>query len=395
MRAGLRFGIAVSAALAFAPVPALAQNAVDAAAPAPAAYPPAEAIGPRELENFSLNGVVTRPAQSAPARPTAPREEAAGPAARPSAPPQRLAQAEPAQVARAEEPARSQTVELPPPTPAAEGAASPSGNRLTLGSQPGLVPVVVTPDADIPLDEGPLLWPWLLGALLLALGSAAYAWRQHRQPAYAAGGGLAFSPGEPKPAQPMRPLPRTAPPTTPPAAQPPTKPAGVVATRLRPWLEIEFAPNRCSVTEDKAVIEFEVSVVNSGGAPAREVLVEACMFNAGPDQDQEIAAFFARPVGEGERYAAIQPLKKLPLASSVSLGREQLRAFQAGDRTVFVPLIGFNAHYRWSGGEGQTSASFLVGRETNGDRMGPFRLDLGPREFGKLGSRLHTVGVRK
>ena len=263
----------------------------------------------------------------------------------------------------------------------------------SLGSQPGFAPADVPSAASAALDQGPSLWPWLLAALVLALGAVFYAVRP-RRPAYAGTGGMALEPSsEPAPQPLQRAAPRPAAPTPPPPVAAP--PVGIVATRLRPWLEIEFVPLRCSVSEDKALIEFEVSVVNSGGAPARDVLVEACMFNVGPDQDQEIAAFFARPVGQGERYAAIQPLKKLPLASSVSLGREQVRAFQAGDRTVFVPLIGFNALYRWSGGEGQTSASFLIGLETNGEKMGPFRLDLGPREFGKLGARLHNVGVRK
>ena len=54
-------------------------------------------------------------------------------------------------------------------------------------------------------------------------------------------------------------------------------------------------------------------------------------------------------------------------------------------RKVFVPLIAFNALYDWSGGEGQTSAAYLVGRETNGDKLGPLRLDLGAREFRSLG----------
>ena len=60
-----------------------------------------------------------------------------------------------------------------------------------------------------------------------------------------------------------------------------------------------------------------------------------------------------------------------------------------------MPTVGFNAVYRWAGGEGQTSASFLIGRETKGEKMAPFRLDRGPRIFRGLGARLHTVGVRK
>jgi len=74
---------------------------------------------------------------------------------------------------------------------------------------------------------------------------------------------------------------------------------------------------------------------------------------------------------------------------------DQLRQFEVGGKRIFVPLVGFNALYRWSGGEGQTSASYLVGRDNQTERMAPIRLDLGPRVFRGLGAREHSVSVRK
>ena len=62
---------------------------------------------------------------------------------------------------------------------------------------------------------------------------------------------------------------------------------------------------------------------------------------------------------------------------------------------VFVPLVGLNALYSWSGGEGQTSVSHLVGRDTKGEKLGPFRLDLGPHIFRNLGARLLPTGIRR
>ena len=49
---------------------------------------------------------------------------------------------------------------------------------------------------------------------------------------------------------------------------------------------------------------------------------------------------------------------------------------------------------QWSAGEGQTSVAYLVGRDTKGEKMAPFRLDLGPRIFRGVGARLLPVGVR-
>ena len=87
-------------------------------------------------------------------------------------------------------------------------------------------------------------------------------------------------------------------------------------------------------------------------------------------------------------------MKRVALKSAVSLTLDQMRQFEVAGKRIFVPLIGFNALYRWSGGDGQTSASYLVGRDTNTEKMAPLRLDLGPRIFRGLGAREHNIGVR-
>src|SRR5205085_6182459 len=64
MRAGLRLGFGLlAAALALAPATALAQDARAATTNTPAT----DTIGPRELQNFSIDGTVTRPAEPQPA----------------------------------------------------------------------------------------------------------------------------------------------------------------------------------------------------------------------------------------------------------------------------------------------------------------------------------------
>ena len=61
MRAVWRLGVAVLAVgLSLGPLPALAQDATTAASPT--STPATDAIGPRDLQNFSLNGTVTRTA---------------------------------------------------------------------------------------------------------------------------------------------------------------------------------------------------------------------------------------------------------------------------------------------------------------------------------------------
>jgi hypothetical protein len=164
---------------------------------------------------------------------------------------------------------------------------------------------------------------------------------------------------------------------------------------LRPWLELEFVPEAVELHEDRAVIHFEIGVFNSGSAPARDILVEAALFNAGPDQDEAIGAFFAHPAGKGDPVSGLPPLQRLAFKHSVTMSREQMRLFEVGGRVLFVPLIGFNALYNWSGGKAQTSASYLIGRENGGEKLAPFRADKGARVFRDVGAREHSLRVRK
>jgi hypothetical protein len=382
MRAGVRFGILASAA-ALAPVAALGQDT------APTTNTPAtNTIGPRELQDFTLNGTVTRPAPTTPAR-TVPAPVTTRPASTtPSgAAPPRERTPSPARPRIA--PAPSATT-LPPAGALPE--ATPPAPTGGLVPPPSLEPTPIAPD-ETPASPSSNYLPWLLALILLGAGAAFYAWRRRSRPRYATAGGASDLLELAQPAPTPQPLPRATPsrPTTP---QPAAGPSGIVSTRLRPWLEIGFSPGRCVVEEAGATIQFDVEVYNSGTAMARDVLVEASMFNAGPEQDAEIGAFFAHPVAKGERIPAIPPLARLALKSAVTLTREQMRQYEVGGRRLFVPLIGFNALYSWSGGDGQTSASYLVGRDTKAEKMAPLRLDLGPRTFRGLGARQHNVGVR-
>jgi hypothetical protein len=147
---------------------------------------------------------------------------------------------------------------------------------------------------------------------------------------------------------------------------------------------------------EKALLEFEMTLFNSGSAPARDVLVEGALFNAGPMQDQQISAFFQNPVGQGNRLPLLAPLQRLSIKSAIALSRAQLVPLEMEGRPLLVPLASFNALYRWgSGSDGQTSTSYLVGKQTNGEKLAPFRLDTAPRVFRRLAAREYELRVRQ
>jgi hypothetical protein len=413
MRAGLRLGLVLLAAgLALGPVAALAQNAVQATAAPP---PATDTVGPRELQNFSLEGNVTKPAgqplstqitapirtQRTQARPapatTQPPATAAAPdratagtseptSSAPAVTERRTSQRAPEPL-RQTPPASSVTVALPRLSNDPVSSATAAVPALASGfSEEGATTGNLAPEHKLPI------LPWLLAAAALGAGLAFLFWRNRSREALAGGPQLdAFTAPEPAPAPKPRAQHRPAP--APPKATPSSIP-GIVSTRLRPWVEIGFHPLRCIVEEKQVTIEFELELFNSGSAPARAILVEATLFNASNNQDQELNAFFGNPVGEGERIVAIQPLKRMALRTQVVTPREQVQVFEVAGRKVFVPVLAFNALYRWSGGDGQTSVSYLVGRDTKGEKMAPFRLDLGPRLFRGVGGRLLPSGVR-
>jgi hypothetical protein len=151
---------------------------------------------------------------------------------------------------------------------------------------------------------------------------------------------------------------------------------------------------RCLIEDDRVLIEFELELYNAGTAPARAVLAEASLFNAGANQEQELAAFFANPVGTGERLEAIPPMKRVAFANQVVAPRSAIQEYELGGRKALVPVLAFNALYRWSGGQAQTSAAFLVGRDTKSDKLGPLNLDKMPREYRALAAHVLPTGVR-
>ena len=404
MRAGLRLGIAIAAAgLGVGAAPALAQSAPPEAT---TNTPATDSIGPRELQNFNLQGTVTKSAEQPAPAPTAPRRtptittalpeptdqptpgrvQAPAP---PAAEPTRIAAVDPerSRVVRSQPaPSSSVTTTLPPLSPSSI-AADERGNPPSPAAEPAVSSVEQQGSFPLPL--------WLLAAAVLGIGGAFLFWRNRSREAFAHGPQIdAYLAPEPAPAP--RPGPAVAPSPTP---APPPKAAvpdsvGIVSTRLRPWLELTFDPIRCVVDDEKVTFEFELGLFNSGSAPARDVLIEATLFNAGPEQEREIAAFFAAPVGQGQRIATIPPLQRMKLRTEVSAPRTGLQLFEIGGRHVIVPLIGFNALYRWGASDGQTSQSFLLGRDTKGEKLAPFRMDLGPRVFRGLAARPLPQAVR-
>ena len=410
--------------MASAAAPALGQDN------AAQSTPPAETVGPRELENFSLEGRVTRPA-----------EQAAQPAPEPArAEPQRPA----AQAPTRDVPRDRAETAVVRPAPASSGAGGlldrpptrPQPRTEVPAEASAAAPQPQRPalDIDAPQEEGSSLLMWI-AALLFAGGAATVYWflRQNAQRRAYAGGYRSNQAANPldtlEPSPRPDPLPRAAAPepkapvgqpvtsslrarpdapapsaptaaappaAAPPVTAPPSGPIGIVASSLRPWIDVELTPDRALVDDKGAAIAFNVTLVNSGSAPARDVSIEACLLNAGARQDAELSDFYQQPKKGSDSIPVIAPMARVPLRTAVKIPRDLIHEYEVEGRKLFMPMVAVSTRYRWSSGEGQTGASFLVGKgKEEQERLAPLRIDQGTRSWQGLGARRYEKGLRR
>ena len=248
------------------------------------------------------------------------------------------------------------------------------------------------------------MFVWLMLAAVLGGGAALLLWRRRSRAAFADGSQFEyFSAPEPEPALPPPPQPshvpvRWLPPTDHSPAEPPkpagvAKPTGVVSSRLRPWVDLNFTPLACDIEAGRVVIHFDIEMLNSGSSAARDLLVEVSLFNAGPTQQQDIAAFFANPAGPGERIPGIAPLKSLSIRNSIVVERSNIRMVELGGNQVYVPVVAFNVHYRDR--RRRADVSQLPGRPRHRRRQARSASIGKPRQITGLGVRPLPIAVRR
>jgi hypothetical protein len=413
--------------------------------PDPNAPPPTQGtVGPPQLRTFELPGTKVVPGRPSTTPPTvnlpaipAPKASTAEPVA-----PVRTPQAAPAPRIVAPEPATRPVAAAPAPVaePVPPPTSVPPSISLPIepqAAQPAIAqPSVATPpigETEEPAGAGAFAWTFSIavaagGGLLAVLLFLLLRSRRQRSAEFAIVDAPAWVPPAPppEPKPPTPPLARAAPDelllspdsqTTPPAKDPPSflvrsaaapepvpepvpvsaSPApapsgGVVGIQLRPWLDLEFRPERATTTPEEASVQFELAIINNGNTVATKVRIEAGMFNAGPQLEAEVAQFFAGqivPVASG--MIQDSPARSAAtLRNVVAMPRNLVHEIEINGRRLFIPTVAFNVHYEWgSGKKGRTSVSFLVGREaeTPSSKMGPFRLDQGPRIYRQVGQR--------
>jgi hypothetical protein len=179
---------------------------------------------------------------------------------------------------------------------------------------------------------------------------------------------------------------------TPPISTKPAPPLTTVAKR--PRLTLEFVPDKATLGFTALTLKGQLHLVNEGDAPASDMQLRATMISANQRQQETIAAFHggAIPI-EPNALGDAKEGERLALEIDMAVQLAEIDSYNIGDKKIFVPVVLANLAYSWDGGADNITIACMVGRESEppGAKMGPLRLDRGPRSFTPLGQRPLTA----
>jgi hypothetical protein len=134
----------------------------------------------------------------------------------------------------------------------------------------------------------------------------------------------------------------------------------------RPWLEFLMRPVRAGTSQDETIVQFELTVGNTGTVAARDVRISTWMFAGNEGSDME-RSLITPPAGATISEVDIEAGDGTRVDGEISMPKS--------DRDTVLPVVHADARYRLPDGtEGRTSASFSVGLP-EGDGISPFQLD--------------------
>jgi hypothetical protein len=137
-------------------------------------------------------------------------------------------------------------------------------------------------------------------------------------------------------------------------------------------------------------LKGQLRLSNNGTAPARDMALRTTMISANHRQRQIVAAFHggAIPI-QPNMLGEAQAGELLALEIEMALPIAEMESFVVNGHRIFVPVMLANLTYSWDGGRDEATLACIVGREHDpaNPKLGPFRIDRGPRSFSPLGQR--------
>ena len=339
---------------------------------------------PPELRDFRLDPPPSETAQA----PQVPGPEVRSP---PQAPPPRQApemppeNVTPAPVIQRPAPTAEPSRVAPRPTgESAQGPAAEPQTAPSINAEPSPLADTEPDVAEARTEPDPLVEPEPSGmddlgfaaiaALLMAIGAAGwFLWHRRTKAASVRA---------------AQPLPRKVP-SNARQGDPRPHPAPVAAPRL---VSMTFVPENAVVSFTSLNIKGKLHVANSGGVATSELALHTALISASHDQQREIERFFADPSqNEAMPLVVIKPGDSITVPLKIGVALTAMQAFSLNDMTLLAPILLAKLVSPSHDGRAQEVARLvcMIGREANppNAKMGPLRLDQGPRSFDHLGQR--------
>ncbi len=154
----------------------------------------------------------------------------------------------------------------------------------------------------------------------------------------------------------------------------------------RASLDFALRPIRAGTTEDDAVVEFEVTIINTGDRRAEDVRSFATFTTEGDGTAADHSPDL--PIGQA---LTIEPGEAKKIEATLMLPRAGVNVTTFNDRPAFQPILVVETRYHSGAGEtGRISAAFAIGTSLEGE-LGHFYLDRRPVMWDEVEAQLHRV----
>jgi len=135
----------------------------------------------------------------------------------------------------------------------------------------------------------------------------------------------------------------------------------------------------------------EVTVHNTGTAPAERVQVEASLIGAHVEQDAELRAIYTGQLGRlATPPFALAAGEERRVTVVAVLPLDAIRPVQAAGRPMFVPVVAITGAFNDAGKGRRAGRAFAVGIErVDSAKLAPIWLDGPPRMHDQVAARPH------
>lgn len=173
--------------------------------------------------------------------------------------------------------------------------------------------------------------------------------------------------------------------------RPKSTPAPTLATAPND-VTIAFYPEKATVSFTTLTVQGQFQINNAGETAIRDMQLRAVLLSASNQQQRAVETFFAKP-GQIPKnpLGDAKPGERLGLSLELSVPLNEMQTFPLGEQQLLVPIIVASLSYSDDQGNhaGEARLANMIGREAQPPqpKMGPLRLDKGPRSFAPLGQR--------